>query len=59
MSFLLAHTVSGAFVNVPNYWHCFLWTIFAMKEYERVVGWEGSVTVSPPHDGAAWALGNN
>ena len=28
-----------------------------MKEYERVVGGEGSVAVSPPRDGAAWALG--
>ena len=29
-----------------------------MKEYERVVGWEGSDAVSPPRDGAAWALRN-
>ena len=29
-----------------------------MKEYERVVGWESSDAVSPPRDGAAWALRN-
>ena len=27
-----------------------------MKEYERVVGWEGSDAVSSPHGGAAWTL---
>ena len=30
--------------------------LVAMKEYERVVGWEGSDAVSSPRDGAAWAL---
>ena len=29
-----------------------------IKENERVVGWEGSIAELPPHDGAAWALGN-
>ena len=29
------------------------------KEYERVVGWEGSNAVSPPCDGAAWILRNS
>ena len=30
--------------------------IITGKEYERVVGWEGSDAVSPPRDGAVWAL---
>ena len=39
------------------YWHYFLRIVHAAKEYERVLGWEGSVAFSPC-DGAAWALGN-
>ena len=35
-----------------------LFIIITVKEYERVVGWEGSDAVSPPRDGAAWALRN-
>ena len=27
--------------------------VYVVKEYERVVGWEGSNAVSPPRDGAA------
>ena len=30
--------------------------IITVKEYERVVGWEGSDAVSPPRDGVAWIL---
>ena len=30
--------------------------LVAVKEYERVVGREGSDAVSPPRDGAAWTL---
>ena len=30
--------------------------LVAVKEYERVVGWEGSNAVLPPGDGVAWAL---
>ena len=32
--------------------------LVAVKEYERVEGWEGSDAVSPPRDGAAWTLKN-
>ena len=32
--------------------------LVAVTEYERVVGREGSDAVSPPRDGAAWALRN-
>ena len=35
---------------------CLRCGLVAVKEYERVVGWEGSDAVSPPRDGAAWAL---
>ena len=37
-------------------WHYF---IITAKEYERVVGWEGSDAVSPSRDGAAWILRNS
>ena len=33
--------------------------LVAVKEYERVVGREGSDAVSPPRDDAAWALRNS
>ena len=35
---------------------CLCYGLVAMKEYDRVVGWEGSDAVSPPRDGIAWAL---
>ena len=59
MSSLVAHIPYDVSVNVPNiYWHYFLRIVYTAKEYERVVGWEGSIAVSPPRDGAAWALRN-
>ena len=33
--------------------------LVTVKEYERVGGWKGSDAVSPPRDGAAWALRNS
>ena len=43
---MIAHTIPNSLII----------TIRNLKEYERVVGWEGSDAVSPPRDGAAWAL---
>ena len=38
---------------------CLCCVLVTVKEYERVVGWEGSDAVSPPRDGAAWTLRNS
>ena len=47
---------SYSFNDLPMNKSSFLFTTITVKEYERVVGWEGSNAVSPPRDGAAWAL---
>ena len=49
---------SYSFSNVRI--HVYYYSVLvAVKEYERVEGWEGSNAVSPPRDGAAWILRNS